>query len=152
MKKQLIITFSLFFIILIAGCASSNPDAEGEQKELASVFDGETVRVYVEGRDKGYTPMTLRISRSRGEYDVKLKKGKELVRQYEVAIESSINRSPERQAISLNLANDNAVMGLTTFGLEDLESSNDTLYYVPYYSSAISIDDIKYGLILVISD
>jgi len=52
----------------------------------------------------------------------------------------------------MDLENDKGAMGFKTFGLEDLESSNDTLYYIPYYPTTLSIDDVKYGLTLVITD
>ncbi len=52
----------------------------------------------------------------------------------------------------MDLENNNSVMGIQTFDLNDLESPNDTLYYIPYYASALSIDDVKYGLTLIISN
>lgn len=151
MKKSVFLSLTLFAIALTVGCASNNtPGVEGEG--LAVGFAGEPVQVFVGGRDRGFTPMTLRVRKSLGEYSVVLKKGKELVREFEVALESSTNRSPERQAEFMDLENDTGVMGLKTFGIEDLESRNDTLYYIPHYNADLSIDDVKYGLTLIITN
>ena len=149
MKKSIIYTLSLCSLALTFGCASLKT---GEEKGLDSMFEGESVQVFVGGRDRGFTPMTLRVRRSLGEYAISLKKGKELVRKFEVAMEGSVNSSPERHAVFMDLENDQAVMGLRTFGLEDLESRNDTLYYIPFYSADLSIDDVKYGLTLIVTD
>ncbi|MEM8483923.1 MAG: hypothetical protein AAF564_00155 [Bacteroidota bacterium] len=136
--------------VAVAGCATSQTDGTG--KTLSSLYEGESVQVFVEGRDKGFTPMTLRVRRSLGEYEVALKKGKSIVRQFEIGIESSSNRSPERQAVFMDLERDQSVVGLRTFGIEDLDSQNDTLYYIPHYNADLSIDDVRYGLTLIITD
>ncbi len=151
MKLSLVTVLVFFAGVLLAGCSTNKP-GDNTTSSLAPIFEGESVRVYVDGRDKGVTPMTLHVSRSRGEYDVKLRKGKVLVRQFDVALEGSSTSSPERQAIYMDLENNNSVMGIQTFDLNDLESPNDTLYYIPYYASALSIDDVKYGLTLIISN
>ena len=96
--------------------------------------------------------MTLHVSRSRAEYEVSLKRGNELVRQYEVAIENASNSSPERQAVFMDLEDDRGVMGMKTLSIDDLESRDDTLYYIPYYPTNISIDDTDYGLTLIITN
>lgn len=151
MKINLVAALVLFAGILVVGCSTNKP-IDNTSSELSPLYEGESVRVYVGGRDKGVTPMTLHVSRTRGEYDVKLHRGREIVRQYEIALEHSYNASPERQAIFMDLENDNGVMGIKTFGLDDLESDNDTLFYVPYYDANISIDDAKFGLTLVITN
>ena len=150
MKRSVFLSLTLFAITLTLGCASNqNPEVEGQK--LAVGFEGESVQVFVGGRDRGFTPMTLRVRKSLGEYSVVLKKGEELVREFEVALESSSNRSPERQAVFMDLENDTGVMGLKTFGIEDLESRNDTLFYIPHYEADLSVDDVKYGLTLIIT-
>ncbi len=151
MKGTLFVVLTLFAGAFILGCQSNKP-INNTSSGLSPLYEGESVRVYVGGRDKGVTPMTLHVSRTRGEYDVKLRRGREVVRQYEIALENSYNASPERQAIFMDLENDNGVMGIKTFGLDDLESQNDTLYYVPYYDANLSIDDAKYGLTLVVTN
>lgn len=151
MKGTLFSVLILFSGTLFVGCQSNKP-IENTGTALSPLYEGESVRVLVGGRNKGMTPMTLHVSRSRGEYDVKLQRGKEVVRQYEIALENSFNASPERQAIFMDLENDNGVMGIKTFSLDDLESSNDTLYFIPYYQANVSIDDAKYGLTLVVTD
>lgn len=150
MKKNIFLSVTLFALALTFGCAANNPGEGG--KELSSVFDGEVVQVFVEGRDRGFTPMTLRVRRNLGENAILLKKGKELVREFEIALESSTNRSPERHAVFMDLERDESVMGLKTFGIEDLSSQNDTLFYIPHYNTNLSINDVKYGLTLVITD
>ncbi len=150
MKKIFYAMLVLMTTVAVAGCATSQQGGEG--KALNSIFEGESVQVFVEGRDKGFTPMTLRVRRSLGEYEVELKKGKSVVRQFEIGIESSSNRSPERQAVFMDLERDQSVVGLRTFGIEDLDSRNDTLYYIPHFNADLSIDDVKYGLTLIITD
>ena len=153
MKTNLIFSIALFFAVFAAGCASNKPaDGTGaEEKVLASIFEGESVQVFVEGRDQGFTPMTLRVRRSLGEYNIALKKGKEVVRKFELGLESNTTSSPERQAIYMDLQNDNSVMGLKTFNIHDLESRNDTLFFIPNYNANFSIDDVQYGLTLLVT-
>lgn len=150
MKKTFYAVLILLTTVAVAGCASSQTDGQG--KTLNSLYEGESVQVFVEGRNKGFTPMTLRVRRNLGEYEVELKKGKSVVRQFEIGIESSSNASPERHAVFMDLERDQSVVGLRTFGIEDLESQNDTLYYIPHYNADLSIDDVKYGLTLIITD
>lgn len=148
MKKSALLLLPLVLIFIVAGCTSTNETG----KQLSPLFEGESVRVYVGGRSKGVTPMTLHVSRVRGEYEVSLRKGKEEVRRFEIGLESSSNASPERNAVYMDLDNNTSVMGIKTFEMDDLESSNDTLFYIPYYPSTLSIDDAKFGLTLIISD
>lgn len=150
MKKVCYAVLVLMTTVAVAGCATSQ--TEGQGKTLASLYEGESVQVFVEGRNKGFTPMTLRVRRSLGEYEVALKRGEAIVRQFEIGIESSSNRSPERQAVFMDLERDQSVVGLRTFGIEDLDSQNDTLYYIPHYNADLSIDDVRYGLTLIITD
>ena len=153
MKTNLIYSITLFLMIFAAGCASNKPAGENdvEEKALASIFEGESVQVFVEGRDQGFTPMTLRVRRSLGEYNISLKKGKEVVRKFELGLESNTTNSPERQAVFMDLQNDNSVMGLKTFNIHDLESRNDTLFFIPNYDVNFSIDDVQYGLTLLVT-
>lgn len=151
MRRSLSVAFPLFtllLIVLVAGCASNKP----EEGASVSRFTGEIVEVFVGSRSRGATPMTLHVSRSRAEYEVTLKRGQDMVRQYEIALENATNSSPERQAVFMDLEQDRGVMGMKTLSIDDLESRNDTLYYIPYYATSISIDDTDYGLTLVITD
>ena len=144
MRHTLFLTVA-FISIAFLGCSSSKPG------DASTSINAESASVYVEGRDRGVTPMTLRVIRSRGEFDVRLMQGKEVVRIYELA-HGGVQRSPEQHALNMDLESDNATMGFRTLGLDDLESFNDTLYVVPYSPETIAIDDKKYGLTLLVSN
>ncbi len=140
----------LLAALLVAGCSHSKKGLRGQDADVPA-FNAEQVDVLVEGRHRGVTPMTLNVSRARGEYEVALLSGKEVVRLYEIGIGGN-TRSPERHIINMDLERDNSGLGFKTFDLNDLESPNDTLYIIPYLPRTVTIDDRKYGLTLVISD
>ena len=143
MKNLLIVTL-VAVVFVLAGCASNKPGAK-------KMVQAESARVFIEGRDRGVTPMTLRVIRSRGEYDVRLVQGQKVVRVFELA-HGGAQRSPERHAIEMDLGNDNSAMGFRTLEVDDLESVDDTLYIIPYLPETVAIDDKKYGLTLLVSN
>ena len=127
---------------LLPGCAS-NKSLDSEPVKNAAII--------VEGRHRGVTPATINVFRNQGEYDVKLMQGNKVVRQFEIGIGGE-QRGPERHIIDMDLERDQSSFGLRTFGLDDFESPNDTLYVIPYVAQPIAIDDREYGLTLVITD
>jgi hypothetical protein len=143
-------SLTLFVTLFAFGCASSKASKE-EGAESTVYMNVESVRVMVEGRDRGLTPMILNVARNRGEYEIDLMHGRTLVRKFEIG-HGGDQRSPERHAMYMDLARDNSGMGFRTFDLADLESPNDTLYLIPYLPQGISIEDRKYGLTLIITD
>ena len=145
MKNTLLLALAISLTTL-AGCATN----KGASTDGEHAFQAEIVQVLVEGRDRGVTPMTLRVSRSRGEYDVQLVKGREVVRVFEVG-HGGRQRSPEQHALDMDLESDRGAMGFRTLGIDDLETMNDTLYIIPYTAETLAIDDTKYGLTLLIS-
>ena len=149
MRKISFVALATLFVLTAIGCASSKTNKDAAERE--GLADVESVRVFVEGRERGTTPMTLNIIRVRGEYEVELLQGRTLVRKFEIG-HGGDQRSPERHAMYMDLARDQSGMGFRTFGLDDLETANDTLYMIPYLAQGITIEDRQYGLTMVITD
>ena len=141
----------LLLVVLVLGCAPRKISKVEGDGGIEDAFNVESVTVFVEGRNRGVTPTTVNVVRSRGEYEVALVSGKEIVRFYEIG-HGGDQRGPERHIINMDLERDLSGLGYRTFDLADLESPNDTLYIIPYVSQPISIDDRKYGLTIVITD
>lgn len=146
MMASLVNRFLLVLVLaaaaLLPGCAS-NKSIDSEPVKNAAII--------VEGKHRGVTPATINVFRNRGEYEVKLMQGNRIVRQYEIGIGGE-QRGPERHILDMDLERDQSSFGLRTFGLDDFESSNDTLYIIPYISQPIAVDDKEYGFTLVITD
>ena len=152
MPARMLPSASLLFVMVLAfGCGASKISKSEGDGGIEDAFNVESVTVFVEGRNRGVTPTTVNVVRSRGEYEVALVHGKEIVRFYEIG-HGGDQRGPERHIINMDLERDLSGLGYRTFDLDDLESPNDTLYVIPYVSQPISIDDRKYGLTLVITD
>lgn len=139
--KQAIFLLLVVFTFL-PGCAS--------QKEAQNMVV-KNVDVYIEGRYRGTTPATINVYRNRGEYAVVLLDGRTVVRHYEIGVGGE-QRGPERHILDMDLERDNSGFGLKTFGVDDFETPNDTLFHIPYIAQPITIDDSEYGLMLVITD
>ena len=146
MMSSLVNRFLLVLVLagtaLLPGCAAN--------KSIESV-PVKNAAIVVEGNHRGVTPATINIFRNRGEYNVQLMQGNKVVRQFEIGIGGE-QRGPERHILDMDLERDQSTFGLRTFGLDDFETPNDTLYVIPYIAQPIAVDDKEYGLTLVITD
>ncbi|MBX2823035.1 MAG: hypothetical protein KTR29_25270 [Rhodothermaceae bacterium] len=134
-------------VLLIAG-TTFLPGCASKKAANAPV---KNATIVVEGRHRGGTPATINIFRNRGEYNVMLMQGNKVVRHFEIGIGGE-QRGPERHLIDMDLARDLSSLGLRTFGLDDFDTPNDTLYIIPYIADPIAIEDEEYGLTLVVTD
>ena len=149
MTKTALPLLAIILVLVISGCSSTKSSKQKEEVEDA--FNIASVNVMVEGKHRGVTPATVQVTRSWGEYEVVLLKGREIVRVYEIG-HGGDQRTPERHIINMDLERDLSAYGYRTFDLSDLESPNDTLYFIPYIGQTIAIDDREYGLTLVVAD
>ena len=140
LASRLLLVLLVAGTALLPGCASNK-----------STTPAKNAAIIVEGRHRGVTPGTINIFRNRGEYNVKLMEGNTVVRHYEIGIGGE-QRGPERHILDMDLERDQSSFGLRTFGLDDFDSPNDTLYVIPYISQPIAVDDEEYGFVLVITD
>jgi hypothetical protein len=110
----------------------------------------ESVRVFVGSRDRGVTPQTLYVFRTRGEYEVTLRKGRDVVRKFR--LEETSQHSTERFDAEFNVSRQTDTMGNPTFMVADLHSNNDTTYVIPYFEYPITIEDHHYALTLYVQN
>lgn len=137
--------FILVMLVLLGGCRSSQKSAENDKK-TSSVYAA--TRVYVNGRDRGAVPGTVRVRRSFNEDTVVLRKGRTVLRRYELERVYTSNASE----LVYGFSGSNSAEG-TTFDLTSLKVSKDsTTYIIPHLSKQFVVEDRQYGLTLVIAD
>lgn len=137
---------SLFLVVLIvAGCATTSG---GEEK--ASAREPAEIRrayVFVDGEAKAVTPATVVVRRGFGARLITLQVGQETERIFE--LETSYNSTTADLAYSY-WPDASPTNDATTLDVGVLSTKNDTLFYVPYSSSPIEVEDRKYGLTLIV--
>ena len=129
---------------MATGCQSSTifPGKNAEEAVL-----NQTVRVFVNGKDRGTTPMTLRVYRGRKELDISLSNGREPVRTFEL----EETYSPNTAEIDFSFRG-RAQMGALRFTVEELPTKDKMHYIIPFFEEVVTVEDNQYGLTLIVAD
>ena len=140
MRVYLIIILGAAFLSL-AACRSMSSAG----KKTNESPTGESVRVYVNGTERGVTPLTLRVYRYRQELDIALKQGNETVRSYRIEETSSQNANELIYSFRANESRDEL-----SFTTEDLPTKDKKLYVIPYVDDRLTVEDNQYDLTLIV--
>ncbi len=149
MKRSLVLPlFSVFVILLLAGCAQTN-ETKGPTRPAFLVVEADTsvvppkvAQVYVEGKRKNVTPALVRVRRGFGERVITLRQNDEVVRTYEVEITNSSSANDLRYSVDRN----------GTIDVMELNVTRDSTFIIPYFPNGIAIEDREYGLTLVVQE
>lgn len=152
MKRNRIVLGSLLLVFVgVSGCAMSEKTkgSEGTEGAMVQLADEMIVvrqaRVFLDGVDKGLTPLTLKVDRRFGFSEIALRIGKERVRFFELEQTRSSNSS----ALAYSF-NGNTDGYYTQFDVEELPQRNETWYYIPYRLDPLLITDREYGLDIIV--
>ena len=107
----------------------------------------QVARVFVEGKDRGTTPQTLRIFRGRRELSITLKQGNKTVRTF--TLEETYSPNAAEIDFSFYGQEENGTLKLT---VEELPTRDKMNYVIPFYEQILTIEDNQYGLTLLVTD
>ena len=102
-------------------------------------------RVFLDGVDKGLTPLTLKVDRRFGFSEILLRIGKERVRLFEIEQTTSSNSSELAYSFKGNTDG-----YYTQFFVDELPKKNDAWVYIPYRLDPLLITDREYGLEIIV--
>lgn len=147
MKRALLPPALLILVLLLGtGCAQTGPTrpAFTSLQEDTSVVAVQGVRVFVGDDEKGLTPGTFQVRRSFGERMITLRKGREVVRVYEVEPVYTSN------AADLAFGFDGDASGdVLRYDLTQLNVKKDGTFIIPHLGGRpLAIEDRQYGLTL----
>lgn len=140
----------LCIVVGLSGCVQSRTlGSEGSEGSLVRLADEMGVvrqaRVFLDGVDKGLTPLTLKVDRRFGFSEILLRIGKERVRLFEIEQTTSSNSS----ALLYSFKGDTDGY-YTTFYVDELPKKNDKWVYIPYRLDPLLITDREYGLEIIV--
>jgi hypothetical protein len=141
----------LLFLFLFAGCSMSSKSTESEGSEGSTVvlqdqmLEIRQARIFLDGRDKGLTPKTIRIDRRFGYSEILLRIGKDRVRMFEIEQTTSSNSS--ELAYTFRGSTDGYY---TTLYVEELPQKSDEHIYIPFRRDPLLITDRQYGLQIIV--
>lgn len=130
-------------LFLLPACQSQN--LFGNQQ--ATGFTVEVAQIFVEGKDRGTTPQTIRIFRGRQELNIALKQGRKTVRTFTLEETYSPNASQLDYSF-FGIDED----GTLRFTVEELPTQDDMNFVIPFYEQLVTVKDNQYGLTLLIAD
>ena len=138
------IIVAIFLVSFLTNCQSSTifPGKNAEEQTL-----NQSVRVFVNGKDRGTTPMTLRIYRGRKELDISLQNGRNEVRTFEL----EETYSPNAAEIDFSFRG-RSDMGTLRLTVEELPSKDDFHFIIPFFQEVVTVEDNQYGLTLIVAD
>jgi hypothetical protein len=142
---SILVAFTLFSVSLGA-CQSTTMFGDDRAEERGIVM-AEPARILVNGKDRGTTPQTVRISRGRHELDVVLRQGRRNVRAFKV--EETYSPNAAEIDFSFLGREENGTLRLT---VEELPTKDDFTYVIPFYQNPLTIEDNQYGLTLLVAD
>lgn len=127
----------------LSSCQSQN--LFGNENTSANTV--QVANVFVEGKDRGTTPQTIRIYRGRKELSVVLKQGRKTVRTF--TLEETY--SPRAGEIDFSFSGVSEG-GSLRFTVEELPTNDKLNYTIPFYEQLFTVKDNQYGLTLIIAD
>ena len=152
MNMNSIVLGSLLLVLVgLSGCAMNNKTlgSEGSEGALVDLSDElgvvQQARVFLDGVDKGLTPLTLKVDRRFGFSEILLRIGKERVRLFEIEQTTSSNSSA--LAYSFKGSTDGYY---TQFYVDELPKRNEEWVYIPYRLDPMLITDRDYGLEIIV--
>ena len=143
-KSLHLLSLSFFFCLFLTSCQSQN--FFGNENESAALTV-QVANVFVEGKDRGTTPQTIRIYRGRKELSVTLKQGRKTVRTF--TLEET--DSPNAGEIEYSFRGSSEA-GTPRFTVEELPTTDKLNYVIPFYEQLFTVEDNQYGLTLIIAD
>ena len=138
-------TFSSLVLasLLLSSCQSQNLFGNQDQNAITV----QVADVFVEGKDRGTTPQTIRIYRGRKELSIALKQGRKTVRTF--TLEETYSPNAGQLDFSFRGVNEG---GTLRFTVEELPTEDDINFVIPFYEQIFTIEDNQYGLTLIIAD
>lgn len=140
-------------LLLATGCATTAPpggdapDADTtEASDATTAFAPRAARVFVDGRDRGLTPRTVRVRRSFGASEVALVAGGAIERTY------VLQRTASADSRSLDYSFWDGANDSNTFDAATLPHTKSGALVVPYSPYAITIHDRQYNLVLLVTE
>ncbi len=144
-NSQYVLSLSFSLCLFLSSCQSQN--FFGNDNEGMAAFTAQVATVFVEGKDRGTTPQTLRIYRGRKELSIALKQGRKTVRTF--TLEETY--SPNAGEIDFSFRGSSEA-GTLRFTVEELPTQDKLNYVIPFYEQVFTVEDNQYGLTLIIAD
>ena len=143
----------MLLMMLSWGCVTTPPGVSVTSRAPRDTTSSGPVQVkrawvFVEGRQQGTTPATVRIRRDYEITNVSLHVGRDFeeVRRYE--LERSVTSNRIMQDYTFQGAYDGQML---TFNSTELSRDNKDRLIVPFYPNPVQIVDHEYDLVLIIS-
>ena len=130
-------------LLSLPSCQSQNLFGNGEQQSISV----QVADIFVEGKDRGTTPQTIRIYRGRKELSIELKQGRKTVRAFKV----EETYSPNAGELDYSFYGINEG-GTLRFTVEELPTTDDLHFVIPFYEQVFTVEDNQFGLTLIIAD
>ena len=144
LSKQLpVVVLFLLGGLCLNACQSQNFFGNEDQNTITV----QIADVFVEGKDRGTTPQTIRIYRGRKELSVVLKQGRKTVRTF--TLEETYSPNAGQLDYSFH---GTAEAGTLRFTVEELPTEDDLNFVIPFYEQVFTVEDNQYGLTLIIAD
>lgn len=143
--NQSLLSFCVLIVasFFLSACQSQN--FFGNQNQNAITV--QVADVFVEGKDRGTTPQTIRIYRGRKELSVALKQGRKTVRTF--TLEETYSPNAGQLDFSFRGVSEG---GTLRFTVEELPTEDDINFIIPFYEQVFTVEDNQYGLTLIIAD
>ena len=140
--------FLALVLLLVTGCSGTSTSRPAftavDQDTSFAMISG--IRVFVGDDEKGLTPGTFQVRRGFGEHLVTLRRGREVVRMFEVEPVYTSNAADLAFGFDRDTSGD-----MLRYDLSQLNVKNDGTYIIPHLGGQpLAIEDRKYGLTLVV--
>ena len=134
----------------LAGCTtagrSSRTDAPADSSEAAVSSRRHPVYVYVDGRERGLVPATIRLRRGMGDSEVTLVQEGRTIRAFLLERATSANAT----ALTYSFFGENDPEG-TRYDASLLPRAG-AQYVIPYFHRPVLIEDRQYALTLIVEN
>ncbi len=132
-------------LLLVAGCTTTAGVTVIPAQPSDASFQTRNAFIFVDGKQRGMTPATVRIRRSFGATEVSLRTGPEftILRKFEIEWSTTSNR----RMVQFTFGNEDGIYDLT-----DLPTMKDGTYVIPYFSHRVQVEDREFSLVLIVED
>lgn len=145
MRRSVLFPLVFFVLLFSGGCSSSGgvtviPATGGDP-----AFQTRNAFIFVDGKQRGVTPATVRIRRSFGTSQVSLRAGPEFTILRAFEIEWTVTGS--RTMTEFTFGNEDRVYDLT-----DLSKTKDGTYVIPYFAHPVLVEDREFNFFIIVEE